>query len=175
MMRKIYIISGPCGCGKSTLTKELANRIPYSVLIEGDNLNSIFNEKDEVPWLKRLSITWENIISVTRNCLKNNLDIVIDYVVEEELPMFISNIEDYEYELYYMVLTADEESIRKRITQRGDICLIERSLFLRDKLMKDEMNQFHLYDNSNKSLEEEITAALCDKRFLIEQHSISRC
>lgn len=174
-MRKIYIISGPCGCGKSTLAKELVNKLPNSVLIEGDNLHNIFNEKDEVEWLRRLSITWENIISVTRNCLKHNLDIVIDYVVEDELPLFISNLEDFEYELYYMVLTADEETIRKRITKRGDISLIERSIFLRNKLLNDEMNQFHHYDNSNKTLDEEITAILYDKRFLFEQHSISRC
>lgn len=173
-MRKIYIISGPCGCGKSTLSKELVNRIPNSVLIEGDNLHNIFNEKDTVTWIERLSITWENIISVTRNCLKHKLDIVIDYVVEDELPMFILNIDDFEYELYYMVLTAEEETLRKRITNRGDICLIERSLFLRNKLMKDEMNQFHLYDNSNMTLDEEISAIINDKRFIIEQHSISR-
>ena len=174
-MRKIYIISGPCGCGKSTLAKELVNTLPNSVLIEGDNLHNIFNEKDEVAWLKRLSITWENIISVTRNCLKHNLDIVIDYVVEDELPLFISNLEDFEYELYYMVLTADEETIRNRITKRGDTYLIERSLFLRNKLMNDKMNQFHLYDNSNRTLDDEIKAILYDKRFLIEQHSVSRC
>ena len=37
-MNKLYLITGPCGIGKSTISKELAFNLKKSVLIEGDDI-----------------------------------------------------------------------------------------------------------------------------------------
>ncbi len=134
-MNKIYLISGPCGCGKSTLSKELALTVDRSILIGGDKLHDLFSGKEDVAWGERLKITWENIISVTQNALRNQLNVIIDYVVEEELPQLLAGLTEYEFELRYMVLTTSEQNIRSRITTRGDVELIDRALFLRNMII----------------------------------------
>ncbi|MDF2544240.1 MAG: hypothetical protein K0S47_3958 [Herbinix sp.] len=166
-MNYIYLISGACGCGKSTLSKELARKIDHSFLIGGDELHAFFSEKDDVPWLERLRITWENICSVTQNALRNHLNVIIDYVVEEELPLLQSYLEDNTYELRYLVILPSDEVIKARITTRGDIELIDRALFLRNKLSNIDSNIQHIYDNSEKSVEETIKAFLSEDRFIV--------
>lgn len=37
-MNKLYLITGPAGVGKSTISKALAERLNKSVLIEGEAL-----------------------------------------------------------------------------------------------------------------------------------------
>lgn len=58
--------------------------------------------------------------------------------------------------LYYVALTASEEAIRQRIIQRGDVEMIERALFLKNKLDNLPENRGHLFDNTDKTLEQEI-------------------
>ena len=64
--------------------------------------------------------------------------------------------EEYSANLYYVVLTASEDAIRQRITERGDVDMIERALFLKNKLDNMPVNQGHLFDNTDKSIEEEL-------------------
>ena len=37
-MNKIYLITGPAGVGKSTISKKIAEHLDKSVLIEGDDI-----------------------------------------------------------------------------------------------------------------------------------------
>ncbi|MBR3281612.1 MAG: (d)CMP kinase [Clostridia bacterium] len=39
-MSKLYIITGPAGVGKSTISKKIAESLSKSVLIEGDDIYS---------------------------------------------------------------------------------------------------------------------------------------
>ena len=108
----------------------------------------------------------KEIATVAEKALERGLDVVIDYVIEEELPMVLKLAKKYQADLYYVVLTADEEVIRQRITQRGDIEMIERALFLKNKLDHLPENQGHLFDNTGKSVEQELEA-LDMKQFVI--------
>ncbi len=164
-MNSVYLITGACGCGKSTLSKKLMYELEHSILITGDELHGFFGDKREISWPERLRITWENIISVTQNSLRNRLNVIIDYVVEDELPLLLEGLKEFEYDLRYMVLDAGEESIRSRITKRGDVGQIERALFLREKLRKEHLNQPYLYDNSDKTVEDEMNAIMYDIRY----------
>lgn len=149
-VKTIYIISGPCGVGKSTVTKELARILNRTVLIEGDVVHGMFGEKDEPSWKSRLSITWENILSLTRNFIQHDLDVLVDYIIEDELSWFCEGASDLNVQIKYVVLRADEETIVSRLSKRGSADLIERSLFLLNQLENDASNKQHLYDTTYK-------------------------
>lgn len=148
----IYLISGPCGVGKSTLTKELSRKVKKSALIQGDDFLSMpFYEKDsEPPWDEMLVIMWKNILSLTQNLLQHHFNVIIDIVVEDELDWFCKHFSFLNIKIKYVVLRADEAILIERLNKRGDPYLIDRSLFLLNQLENSSVNKKHLYDTTNK-------------------------
>lgn len=161
-MASIYLISGPCGCGKSTLAAELARQLPHQAyLIQGDAFHAGFVEPKDasVPrtaWEDILRFNWDCILSVARKALQMGLDVVIDYIVEDELPLVQSLAREFSAALHYIVLTVSENTLCSRLTLRGDAWLTERSLFLKRKLEGMAVNQGHLLDITGMTIEEEI-------------------
>ena len=174
-MPNIYFFSGPCGCGKSTLAEAFAKKLVNSkerkqiYLIHGDDFCEGFVEADDagaffsggqpsdaLAWQEILKFNWECLLDVARKALARGLDVVIDYVIEEELPLVQKMAKEYDANLYYIVLTASEKAIRQRITNRGDVEMIERAMFLKNKLEKMPQNQGHLFDNTDMSVAEEV-------------------
>lgn len=167
--RKIYLISGPCGSGKSSFVCAYAEHLAKKsetgqvYVIHGDSFHQGFVESDKLSsgkrtWGEILRFNWNCILYVAKSALKCGLDVLIDYVVEDELPLVQALARENKAKLYYLVLTTSPEEIQRRITQRGDVELIERALFLREKLGSCPENQRHLLDNSKMSLAEEIKA-----------------
>ena len=174
-MANIYFISGPCGVGKSTLADAYAKHLANTgarkqvYVIHGDDFHQGFVEtdykdsfwkdgqpSDMVGWTEILKFNWECIIDTAAKVLARGLDVVIDYVVEDELPLLQELAKKYEATLYYVVLTASAETITKRIEERGDTEMVERALFLKNKLENLSENQGHIYDNTGKTVSEEI-------------------
>ena len=183
----IYLFSGPCGCGKSTLTRAWAKRMVNEgkrkqiYVIHGDDFHAGFVETDykgdffeggqptdTLAWEEILKFNWECILDTAGRALSRNLDVAVDYVVEEELPLMRQLAEQHHAKLYYIVLTAEEEAIRQRIAERGDVDLTERALFLKDELDHMPENQGHLFDNTGKTLEQELNE-LDMERFLLQE------
>lgn len=90
----VYLISGPLGVGKSTVTKELSEQVTRCVLIEGVVILHMFKGESQPSWDERLQITWKNILDLTRNYIQHGLNVVIDFVVEDELDWFYKQISD---------------------------------------------------------------------------------
>lgn len=174
-MSNIYFFSGPCGCGKSTLANAFAKKLANTgdkkqvYLIHGDDFHEGFIETDDkgdffvdgqaadaLAWEEILKFNWECILTVAEKALERELDVVIDYVIEDELPRVQELAHKYGASLYYVVLTASQEAIRQRITQRGDVDMIERALFLKTKLDAMPENQGHLFDNTGKTPDQEV-------------------
>lgn len=103
-----------------------------------------------------ITVLWECILDVAGKALVRGFDVVIDYVIEDELPLLQKLAKEHNAKLYYLVLTASEESITERLQTRGDDELIERALFLKKKLDSLPENQGHLYDNTGKTAAEEV-------------------
>ena len=174
-MADIHFISGPCGCGKTTLTDALAK---YMVKVEkrrqvyvihGDDFHQGFALRayedgtfwedgqalDQIEWTEILKFNWECILDVAAKALKRGMDVLIDYIVEDELPLLKDLADEYNAGLHYLVITASADEIRKRIEKRGDTEMVERALFLKEKLENAAENNGHIYDNTGKSMEEE--------------------
>lgn len=171
-MPKIIFVSGACGCGKTTFSNayvkylvEQDHKTRY--IIHGDDFHRGFVEteekgdffvdgqaSDQVLWEDILKFNWNCIIATAQRALQNNLDVVIDYVIEDELPRVRELAEKNGASLYYIVLTADTEEIEKRIRKRGDVDLIDRALFLKKELEAMPENQGHIYNNTGKTVED---------------------
>ena len=175
-MSNIYFISGPCGCGKTTLTDAFAKHMVKNekkeqvYVIHGDDFHKgfvlrMYEERDfweegqaidQMEWQDILKFNWECILDVAGKALKRGMDVIIDYIVEEEMPLLRNLSKEYNAKLYYVVLTASEEIITDRIKKRGDVEMIERALFLKKELEECSENQGHLYDNTGKTIDEEV-------------------
>ena len=147
-MRKIYFISGPCGCGKSTFADAYARHLVREgrrtvYVIHGDDFHEGFVEtedkpdfftedgqpSDQVLWEDILRFNWDCIIATADRALRQGLDVVIDYVIEDELPRVQELAAKHQAALCYLVLTADPDELERRIRERGDTDLTERALF----------------------------------------------
>ena len=147
----LYVISGPCGCGKTSVSRLLAEMLSSVYRIEGDTLHAGFCGRNDVPWEKRLAVTWEQICLLAQNTLSNGFHTVVDYVVEGELPQLLKATAGYTVDIYYVVLTASEKTLQKRLSRRGDAELLERSWFLRKKLIGDTQNRSFLLETDSKT------------------------
>lgn len=170
-MSSIYVFSGPCGFGKSTLADAYARAlvddcgVKQVYVIHGDDFHQGFVETREqigpacesfFYWPDILQFNWDCILHTAGKVLSKGVDVVIDYVVEDELPLVQELARQHRATLYYVVLTAAQQTIRQRLIQRGNPELIERALSLKNKLENMPCNQGHLFDNTCKTVEQEI-------------------
>lgn len=134
-------------------------------LIEGDLLLHVYRGETEPPWEDRLRLAWLNITAVTRNFIQHGFNVVIDFVVEEELEWFCSQLSDLGVTVHYAVLYAEPDTLAARLCQRGDEQYIDRSLFLRNKLMSTPANKPFLLNTDLKRPQELAEEILYDDRF----------
>ena len=179
-MKKLIFVSGPCGTGKSTFADAYARHIVNSehktvYVIHGDDFHAGFVEPEDigdlfadgkpadlVVWKDILSFNWDCIINTADRALKQGIDVVIDYIIEDEMPRVKKLASDNDAQFYYIVLDASEEELEKRIRERGDVEMIERSLFLKKKLEQMPESKGHLFDNTQRSVEETVNEIILD-------------
>ena len=173
-MPRIFFVSGACGCGKTTFANAFSRYLACKehktvYVIHGDDFHGGFVEpedkgdffvdgqaSDPVLWEDILRFNWDCILSTAHRALQDGLDVIIDYVIEDELERVRKLAEANRASLYYIVLTADACEIEKRIRRRGDVDMIERALFLKKKLEAMPENQGHIYNNTGKATEDAI-------------------
>ena len=169
-MARIFFISGACGCGKTTFADAYAAHLVRTehktvYMIHGDHFQDGFvkpersffdgsEAADPVLWSDVLHFNWDCIVYAAGRALDMGLDVVVDYVVEDELPRVRELAAARHADLYYIVMTAASREIERRIRERGDVQLIERALFLKRKLEAMPENRSRLFDTTGKTTEE---------------------
>lgn len=151
MSNDVFIISGTLGAGKSTLSRQINSKLGYA-LIDGDALFNPLENTPNLSWDDRLQITWSNIANITTEYLKNNLNVVIDFVVESELAWFLEQLESYHPKVKYCQLIADETTLTSRLSARdGSTQYLIRSLKLLSRIKDDSTIRKFLVDTSKMS------------------------
>lgn len=165
-MKTVYLVSGPLGVGKTSVTRAMAKTIDKAELIAGDDFFNV-NEDSGLSWEKRLEEAWQKILSQTLSRLEKNLNVVIDFVVEDELDWFSKKIADPDVTLKYVVLMTDEKHIHERLEKRNEIRYKDRSLVLLEKISKNPENKEHLIDTTDKSVGEIVKIILKSPEFTV--------
>lgn len=148
----VYIISGPPGVGKSTVSKELAYSFKKSAVIEGDMIYLMIKGGLVAPWEDDgyyMDLFWDNIISLINNFIDRGITVVIEYVIfEEQLKKIATFLKEKQIGLKYCVLMAEEKTLkdrddsRKEIERVGNLSIQARSEFL---AKNKEKKKYFLY------------------------------
>lgn len=155
MKKKLIIINGAPGVGKTTVSKELNKSLRKSVWLDGDwcwMMN---------PWMiteENIKMVESNIIFLLRNYLSNS---TFDYIIfnwvlhrEEITQRLLEGIDDFEYELTRITLTCSNESLRERMLL--DNRTLEQYEKSSSRLRSYEQMKTYKIDTSNIRIDETI-------------------
>ena len=157
-MNKLYVLTGPAGVGKSTISKLIASKLEKSVLIEGDDIYNFFVGGRISPWKENapLELFWDNCIYLMNSYLEKGYDVVFNYIIK---PGQLKRLQETfnNYEIIFKVLLTDEETIVKRDKERPLDCQMgERSLVLLKKFIDYSYDKNYIIDTSNLTIEETV-------------------
>lgn len=157
LRKKLIIINGTMGIGKSTACRELNRALEKSAWLDGDwcwMMNPfIVNDENK-------NMVIDNITYLLRSFLTNSsLEYVIfSWVIhaEEIFELLLKRIGDLEFQLFKITLICSEESLKKRILKD-----VENGLRTEDSLT-NSMERLQLYkdmdtvkiDTSNIGIQE---------------------
>ena len=82
-MARLYLITGPAGVGKSTISKKIAETKNKSVLIEGDDIYHQVIGGYVQEWRdgNHLKTFWKVCISTIKIYLENGYDVIFNYII----------------------------------------------------------------------------------------------
>ena len=161
-MNKLYLITGPAGVGKTTISKALAHNLPKSVLIEGDDIYHMVKGGYVSPWMEgnHMKLFWENSISLIKNSLENGYDVVFNYIIKKEEYEMLKK-EFKEYEIIFKVLLVSEEELLKRDCLRDEDCRMnERCLVLLNSFKKQNFSDKYIIDTTNLDINETLNIVM---------------
>ena len=168
-MNKLYIITGPAGVGKSTISVRLAELKNKSALIEGDDIYHQVIGGYVSPWKEgnHLDTFWKVSINSIKTYLEEGYDVVFNYIIEpERLEVLKETFKNYD--IKFVVLLVDEETLLKRDQERPLDCQMkERCIVLLNSFKKHNYDKKYILDTSNISIDDAVSIVESDDRFKI--------
>ena len=168
-MNKLYIITGPAGVGKSTISVRLAELKNKSALIEGDDIYHQVIGGYVSPWKEgnHLDTFWKVSINSIKTYLEEGYDVVFNYIIEpERLEVLKETFK--KYDIKFVVLLVDEETLLKRDQERPLDCQMkERCIVLLNSFKKHNYDEKYILDTSNISIDDAVSIVESDDRFKI--------
>lgn len=164
----LYIITGPCGVGKSTISKKLAEQFDLSCHINADLLYHMVVGGIIEPWKDKtkVDLLWRNIISLVNNFTSEDYIVVLDYIVFPERLKHLNELKlKLKLRVKYVVLTADEDTIRERVSLRPED--YERAIELLEEFKGKGIDDKYLIDTSSKSIEKVVEIIMKEDRFIL--------
>ena len=168
-MSKLYIITGPAGVGKSTISKEIAKKSKKSALIEGDEIYHLVCGGYESAWKKgnHLEVFWKNVINIINNFLEDGYDVIFNYIIKNNTIEMLRRTLKYE-DTKFVVLLSNEETIVKRDKERiEENQMGERSLILLKQFKEEQFDNKFILDTTNLTIEDVTNKIIEDDKYKI--------
>jgi cytidylate kinase len=116
MGKKLIIINGPMGVGKSAVCRELGKHLSNSVWLDGDwcwMMNPfVVNEENK-------KMVQDNIVHLLKNFLSNSSyeHIIFSWVIPDEniYSVILDGLKGADFRVFKITLLCSEETLRKRI------------------------------------------------------------
>lgn len=155
-MNQLYVITGPAGVGKSTISREIAKSKNKSVLIEGDEIYDQVVGGYVPAWKEgnHLDIFWKICLDNIETYLEAGYDVIFNYIVT---PTIFNEIEKRyrKYNTKFIVLIADEETLLKRDKERVEDCRMgERCIALLNSFKSYNFENKYFLDTTNLEIKE---------------------
>lgn len=171
-MKTMYLITGPAGVGKSTISKILANSLEKSVLIEGDDIYHLVVSSYQSPWKEgnHLEFSWKNSLDLISNSLEYGYDVVFNYIImKDSLSQILKRFKNRkDVKIKFVVLMTDAKSLRFRDDNRDEDCRMgERVLVLLKEFEDEGFDKQFVLDSSKLDAESTAKQILKDDRFVI--------
>lgn len=159
-MVKLYVITGPAGVGKTTVTKKLSERLGKCAVLEGDEIyhQVVGGTK---PWLEgnHLDVMWKNLVDLSRNYLEAGIDVVLNYIVyRDRLEQLINSLA--KFEIHFVLLMASTEVVTKRDESRDADVQVHRVSAHIEKFNKQGYGSKYFLNTDSKTIDEEIDEIL---------------
>ncbi|MBP3256058.1 MAG: AAA family ATPase [Clostridia bacterium] len=168
-MSNLYIITGPAGVGKSTISKKIAELKEKSVLIEGDEIYHQVVGGYIQAWKEgnHLETFWKVCINTIKIYLEDGYDVIFNYIIS---PKDIEKIKEElkKYSIKFVVLLVDEKTLLARDKERPRDCQMkERCIILLNNFKNKNYNENNIIDTSNLTINEVIEIIENEDRFII--------
>jgi len=169
-MKSLYLITGPSGIGKSTISEIISNK-SNCALIEGDTIYHMVQGGFIPAWEEgnHLELFWKNSTDLITNFLNNDFNVVFNYIImPKDIEYIKKTLKDANVEIKLVVLIANEKTLISRDKTRPVDCQMgERSLILLNEFKKAEFNDNNIFDTSEYAIENIVKEIIEEKRFLI--------
>ena len=168
-MSKLYVITGPAGVGKSTISNKLAKKCTKSAIIEGDEIYHQVVGGYVPAWKSgnHLEIFWKICIKIIETYLIEDFDIVFNYIITPKDLELIKN-KFSNFNIKFVVLLADESTLLSRDSNRPENCQMkERCVVLLNNFRNRNYNQNNILDTTNLSVDETVKLIENEIRFLL--------
>ncbi|MBP3595868.1 MAG: AAA family ATPase [Clostridia bacterium] len=168
-MSNLYIITGPAGVGKSSISKRIAQNRKKSVLIEGDDIYSQVIGGYVSAWKaeNHLELFWKICFTNISIYLEAGFDVIFNYIITPEI---FTQIKDKfkNYNTKFVVLLTDDATLLQRDQKRPENSKMnERCTILLNKFRNYNFGKDYFLDNSKLSIEETLNEIENNDKFII--------
>lgn len=168
-MSNLYIITGPAGVGKSTISKKLAQLKDKSVLIEGDEIYHQVVGGYIQAWKEgnHLQTFWKICLNSIETYLEDGFDVIFNYIINPENIRIIKN-RFKNYPIKFVVLLVDEATLLARDKKRPKNCQMkERCITLLNSFKNKNYKATNIINTTKLSIDETINIIENDNKFIL--------